>query len=43
MIGLNLTHGKHAVVFKKYEAGKFIFLNPHRENEEVNDYLMIDE
>lgn len=41
MVGLLGEYGKHAMVFVAYEQGKYRFLNPHRENDNQKDFVLL--
>lgn len=43
LIGLKIEGRKHAVVFKKINNGKYMFLNPHKDYDKQLDYLEFEE
>lgn len=43
MIGLNNNRQRHAYVFLNYDGSNFLFLNPHRENDKEDNYLLVNE
>lgn len=43
MVGLMGEYGKHAMVFTAYEQEKYRFLNPHREDDEQEDWMILTE
>lgn len=43
MIGLSAAHGKNAMVFIGMEGSDFCFLNPHREADGQQDYVLLSE